>query len=148
MSDSSESGFKTVDRRRFTAEGESKADISADESKKTTGSSKAAGGAADDGLHGETFERQPNEGDFAPPEVTFGTLCLSLHTQALFHMGLLKGPEGEVMPPNPPLARYTIDILHMLRDKTKGNLSEDESQLVNGLIYELQMRFVQVSPRK
>jgi len=140
MSDSSGSGFKTVDRRRFTPEGESKTEGASSERSDSAG--------AGEGLRGDTFERHPEEADFAPPEVTFGTLCLSLHTQALFHMGLIRSPEGEVPPANPPLARYTIDILHMLRDKTKGNLTEDEAQLVSGLIYELQMRFVQVTSRK
>ncbi len=140
MSDSSDSGFKTVDRRRFTADGETRTGEAEKESTKAASSA---------GLKGETFERHPEETqEMEPPEVTFGTLCLSLHTQALFHMGLLRSPEGEVPPPNPPLARYTIDILHMLREKTRGNLTEDETQLVNGLLYELQMRFVQVSSKK
>jgi len=137
MSDAPEPGFKSVDRRRFKADGEPKSD---------PGPGPAEEDAAS-GLKGETFERHPGS-EPQPPEVTFGTLCLSLHTQALFHMGLLRSPEGEVPPPNIPLARYTIDILHMLREKTRNNLSGDEGELLNGLLYELQMRYVSVTGKK
>ncbi|MCW5828716.1 MAG: DUF1844 domain-containing protein [Deltaproteobacteria bacterium] len=133
MSDSSESGFKTVDRRRFTPEGEARSE----------GSKEPAESAS--GLRGETFERHPEEQPSDAPEVSFGTLCLSLHTQALFHLGLIRTEDNEAPTPNFPLARYTIDILHMLREKTQGNLTADEGQLLNGLLYELQVRFVETS---
>jgi hypothetical protein len=79
------------------------------------------------------------------PEADFGTFCLSLATSALYHLGVAAHPEtGEKVPErNLPLARETIDTLEMLRKKTRGNLDEREERLLEGLLYELRMRFVE-----
>lgn len=78
------------------------------------------------------------------PEVDFATFALSLATSALVHLGEQPGPDsegtGEVQL---PLARQTIDIMAMLRDKTRGNLSVEESQLIDSLLYDLRMRYVE-----
>jgi hypothetical protein len=78
------------------------------------------------------------------PKVDFSTLVLSLGTTALYQLGLVANPEsGESMAPDPLAAQQTIDTLEMLRDKSRGNLSEDEGKLLDSLLYELRMRFVQ-----
>ena len=71
---------------------------------------------------------------------------LSLGTSALYHLGVVGDPEtGAKAPaPNLPLARQTIDTLEMLQEKTRGNLDAEEAQLLEGLLYELRMRFVEV----
>jgi hypothetical protein len=79
------------------------------------------------------------------PKVDFATFCLSLGTSALYHLGVVGDPEtgqtsGE---PNLPLARQTIDTLEMLERKTQGNLDGEEAQLLEALLYELRMRFVE-----
>jgi hypothetical protein len=91
---------------------------------------------------------QPAEG--ALPTVDFSSLCLSLGTSALYHMGTVGDPEtGAKAPaPNLPLARQTIDILEMLQRKTQGNLEAEEAQLLEGLLYQLRMRFVEVRDGK
>lgn len=79
------------------------------------------------------------------PPVDFATFCLSLGTSALYHLGVIGDPETgkPVAQPNRDAARHTIDTLEMLRDKTEGNLDEEETKLLNGLLYELRMRYVE-----
>jgi len=83
----------------------------------------------------------------ALPQIDFSTFVLSLSTSALYEMGLVGGPDGDrLTEPNLILARQTIDTVEMLREKTRGNLSDDESKLLDSLVYELRMRFVSTSP--
>ena len=81
----------------------------------------------------------------ALPRVDFSTFVLSLGTSALYHLGALPHPEtGQKLdPPELLLARQTIDTLEMLREKTRGNLDDEERELVESLLYELRMRFVE-----
>jgi hypothetical protein len=76
------------------------------------------------------------------PQVTFTNFVLSLSTSALFHFGDFPDPEGGKTEKNLPAAKQTIDILDMLKEKTKGNLDENENNLIQGALYELKMRFV------
>ena len=78
------------------------------------------------------------------PEVDFATFALSLASSALVHLGEEPGPDGEgTGEVQLPLARQTIDIMAMLRDKTRGNLSVEESRLIDSLLYDLRMRYVE-----
>jgi hypothetical protein len=78
----------------------------------------------------------------AVPAIDFGTFLFSLSTSALVHMGEVADPGGEEHPINLTLAKQTIDIISMLKEKTKGNLSPDEQNLIDHLLYDLRMRFV------
>jgi len=82
----------------------------------------------------------------ALPTVDFSSLCLSLGTSALYHLGAVGDPETgtKTAAPNLPLAQQTIDILEMLQRKTEGNLEAEEVRLLEGLLFELRMRFVEV----
>jgi hypothetical protein len=76
------------------------------------------------------------------PQVNFTNFILSLSTSALFHFGDFPDPEGGKTEKNLPAAKQTIDILDMLNEKTKGNLDENEKNLIQGALYELKMRYV------
>jgi hypothetical protein len=77
------------------------------------------------------------------PEMSFATLVLSLSTSALIHLGVAPEPSDSPQPEtNLPLARQTIDILEILREKTRGNLDESESHLLEQVLHDLRMRFV------
>ena len=80
------------------------------------------------------------------PQVDFSTFVLSLGTSALYHLGVVAHPETgrKLDSPETELARNTIDTLEMLEEKTRGNLDEQERELVGSLLYELRMRFVEV----
>ncbi len=81
----------------------------------------------------------------ALPQADFQGLCLSLATSALYHLGVAGDPEtGEpAAQKNLPAAQQTIDILAMLREKTSGNLDDEESRLLDAVLYDLRMRFVE-----
>lgn len=79
------------------------------------------------------------------PKVDFSTFVLSLGTTALYQMGVMPDPgSGEKAEADPLVAQQTIDTLEMLREKTLGNLEDDERQLIDSLLYELRMRFVEL----
>ena len=78
--------------------------------------------------------------------INFASFVLSLVHTAAVHFGDVADPStGEHHPPNLPLAQQMIDILAMLEEKTRGNLSAEERQLIDQVLYELRMRFVEVS---
>jgi len=79
----------------------------------------------------------------AIPPVDFATFVLSLGSSALFHMGELDEPEAGTPPKlDLGLAKHTIDVLAMLQEKTKGNLTGPEATLVENLLFDLRLRFV------
>jgi hypothetical protein len=91
---------------------------------------------------------EPVHGTAQPlPAVDFPSFVLSLATSALYHMGFVGDPEHDQPAPEPdlPLARQTIDTLEMLQHKTRGNLDAEEDQLLEGVLYELHLRYVEVS---
>jgi hypothetical protein len=77
------------------------------------------------------------------PRIDFSTFAISLATSALYHMGQAELPDGSRGEKNLPLARQTIDTLEMLQEKTRGNLDAEEAQLIETLLYELHLRFVE-----
>ena len=86
-----------------------------------------------------------SESDFPLPPPTFDLLVISLKMQAEMRLGLL-GIGGEKDErPDLPAARHAIDLLAMLAEKTRGNLSVEEQRLIENSLTELRFRFVQVS---
>jgi hypothetical protein len=85
--------------------------------------------------------------NIAPP-ATFESLARSLKMQTELHLGLLHfGDEKDRPEPDFSIARYTIDLLAMLQEKTKGNLTIEEERLVENTLTELRFRFVHVMER-
>jgi hypothetical protein len=85
------------------------------------------------------------ESDIPIPPPTFEFLVFSLKMQAEMRLGLLKLGEGMDEELNLPAARHTIDMLAMIAEKTRGNLSVEEQRLIENSLTELRFRFVQVS---
>jgi hypothetical protein len=76
--------------------------------------------------------------------ITFTGFILSLATTAAVHFGDIEDPNtGERGEPNLPAAAQMIELIAMLQERTKGNLIEPEERLVDDLLYELRLRFVQ-----
>ena len=85
-----------------------------------------------------------NEREGMIPPATFEFLVASLRTQAEIHLGLLHfGAEDEKLEPQLPAARHAIDMLAMLSEKTKGNLTMEEQRLIENSLTELRFRYVQ-----
>ncbi len=76
------------------------------------------------------------------PPLDFTSFILSLSTSALMHLGVIENPVTKKTEKELPVARQTIDIIELLKDKTTGNLSEDETQLMVNVLRELRMLYV------
>jgi hypothetical protein len=91
-----------------------------------------------DSAEAEVEERMPI------PPASFEFLALSIRTQAELQLGLIHfGPESERPKPDLGLARHSIDLLSVLQEKTKGNLTLEEQRLLENSLTELRFRFVQ-----
>ena len=78
------------------------------------------------------------------PPASFEFLALSIRTQAELQLGLIHfGPENERPKPDLDLARHSIDLLGVLQEKTRGNLTLEEQRLLENSLTELRFRFVQ-----
>ena len=134
-SDSKQGGFTVTDRRSFTGAEQAKADAKA-EAKPDAKEVDAAPPPSD--------TRGALDAS-ALPAVDFHTFVLSLGSSALLHLGELEHPEGGATEVDLPLAKHTIDILSMLEEKTKGNLTSAEEKLMESLLYDLRLRYVNAS---
>ena len=90
-------------------------------------------------------EHEPAED--ALPTIDFSTFVLSLSHSALMHLGEAPHPETDGMEENLPLARQTIDLIGLLDEKTKGNLTGDEERLIGQVLFDLRLRFVEKSKK-
>ncbi len=79
------------------------------------------------------------------PEASFAVLVSSFATQVYIFLGEIDNPTTGKREQALDQAKFTIDLLEVLRDKTKGNLTEDETKLIDGMLFDLRMRYVQVS---
>ncbi len=88
-------------------------------------------------------EEIPEEPMTLPP-VTFENFIFGLYNTTLFHLGF-RDPESGKIIRNLPLARHSIDTLGMIQEKTKGNLSAPEGNLLDNLLYELRMNYLRTA---
>jgi hypothetical protein len=139
------SGFKVVDRRSFNSEGARRDE---EEAKviKVQPPAPAERAARPQIVEPEAIE--PQESDFSEEPSGFETLVSYLSTTTMFQLGLLAGPGGERIPPDMPNAQRTIDLLQVLQEKTQGNLTPNESRLLDDVLYELRMTFVELQKRQ
>ncbi len=86
----------------------------------------------------------PGPEKFPLPEMNFATFIISLNTSALIHLGLLPDPGSGRLEHNPELAKQTIDLLGILEEKTRGNLTPEEQDLFNNVLYELRIKYVEL----
>lgn len=77
------------------------------------------------------------------PPLDFTTFVLGFASTAVIQMGAAPDPESNQLLKNLVLARQTIDLLGMLRDKTRGNLTAEEQTFLDALLYDLRVRFVE-----
>ena len=104
----------------------------------------------DDATNIDTIEEQKNssnEKEAEPFQVDFPTFIMSLSSSAYYHLGDMPDPATGKKELNLPAVQQTIDMLNMLKAKTKGNLKEDENKLLEQLIYELQVKYVAKSKK-
>ena len=92
----------------------------------------------------EQERREAESGEDIPlPEINFSNFIFSLSTSALIQLGEIPDPVSNQTNKHLPMAKQTIDILGILQEKTKGNLTSDEEALIQNVLYDLRMRYVQ-----
>jgi hypothetical protein len=131
-------GFRVTDRRRFSDSGEAKPEAT-DVPREPAGSQATrddAGRAAD-----RTAEEHVEE------PVTFSTFVFGLSTQALLHLGDIPNPLTNAIERDLEAAKHVIDILGILREKTRNNLEQSEDVLIESVLYDLRMRYVELVRR-
>jgi hypothetical protein len=79
------------------------------------------------------------------PQITFPAFLLSLNTSALIHMGLIPIPGTDQTEENLPLAKQNIDLLDLIKEKTRGNLTREEEDLLDNLLFDLKMKYVELT---
>ena len=129
--DSDQGGFKVHDRRIFSQDGELRPEPP-----------EKAAKDVEEGPAGPDVQesRPPGTGAAsAEAEIDFSGFVLSLATTGMVHLGAIPDPVSGKREENLPGARQMIAILTVLKEKTRGNLSNEESKLLDGLIYEMQM---------
>jgi len=131
-----EKGFIIKDRRSFDEKGELK-DIEPEKDTKAEGEKKEA----------ESKAEAPEEETGRPPlpEVNFSTLIFSLSSSALFHFGEIADPQTGEKKKDLPLAKHAIDTIAMLKEKTEGNLTEEEQKFIDSVLNDLRWRYVKAA---
>ena len=137
--------IKVTDRRRVDAFGEERTPGSEEKPKATlqqeNESIREAQERAQEDMKNEADQEAERHGP-SPFEMDFPTFIMSLATQALIDLGEARHPETNEARVDLPLAKQTIDILALLQEKTKGNLTSAEEGLLKNALYDLRMRFV------
>jgi hypothetical protein len=143
--DKKQEAFTVKDKRRFVAD-----ETGSVIPEKPGGQEKPSQAAFEKEFPGgEAKEGGPHEEHHIPmPEIDFSTFVLSLSSSALLHLGLIENPHTKRIDRNLELAKQTIDILGMIKDKTRGNLSHDEDNLIENLLTDLRLKYVNEFARK
>jgi len=123
-----EKGFVVRDRR-FTAQKEEAEEV------------KSIKGERREEPKGEDASRQ----ETPLPEINFTSFLLSISTSALIQLGEIPDPATKQGVKELPLAKQTIDLIGMLKEKTKGNLTPEEEKLIEYVLYDLRMRYVKAA---
>ena len=132
-------GFKVADRRRFSETGEAREAVPAAEARPE---------AEEPPTAGEKRVEAQNESSDDLPGLNFSTFVISLSTQALMHLGEIPDPITGKVASDFPVAKQMIDIIGMLGEKTRGNLDPGEQQLMEDVLYDLRMRYVEAVKKR
>jgi len=129
--------FVVKDRRIFA---EGKLDAEEKEEKESPPVDEEKAAETDEVSEEPTAETQ--EPPFQFPEINFPTFVASLNASALLNLGAIEDPSSGEKNKNLPMAKQTIDILSMLQEKTSGNLSKEEEDMLKNILYDLRIMYV------
>ena len=135
MTDDKDKTFKVTDKRSFS------------DSEKESGESQDAKEQEKGKTEPEERKIEPS-GDVPRFKIDFLTFVSSLHASAMVHLGLMPDPSGNDRGANLEIAKQNIDILEMVEEKTKGNLSPDEKSILENILFDLRMKYVELTKKK
>lgn len=131
-------GFTVQDRRRFSPETGAAREDAPEE----------AATAAQPGADNIQSGAAAHESEQALPEINFSAFVISLSTQALMQLGEIANPMTGKVEIDVPVAKQMIDILGMLKDKTRGNLNASEDRLMEDILFDLRMKYVEAVKKR
>lgn len=151
--DEENQSFRVKDQRRFNPDGSVREGSSEPEKSppspsmegKAADSVAGAAQEADQGNPPPAFEEPPEEGASQALPADFPTLILSLASSAQISLGIVPHPGTGQLEKSILQAKHAIDMLGVLEEKTRGNLSQEEEQLLKAILGDLRMRFVELS---
>jgi len=135
MSEQEKKGFKIVDKRGMPDEEREKEKAPPPPKSPADAGNREAPGS----VHGK---KGPGEGKSPVGGPSFLDLVMSLQMGAMVNLGLVQAGDGRRSPVNLPAAKDSIDLLDLLKDKTKGNLTEEETSILSEGLYHLRMAYV------
>jgi len=138
MEEKIDKGFSVKDKRIFSQDGE----VRNEEEKAVTDDT------ADKNNVSNSDEKEPQKETPPLPGVNFSTFVISISSSALLHFGEIPDPVTNKKQHNLPMAKQTIDILGVLKEKTAGNLTKEEDSLLENLLYDLRMRYIDEVKKK
>ncbi len=138
--------FKVEDRRRFSSEGELKPEHrGSEQTQRQPPAAQDVAGQGPTPAQEAQASKAFSQHREAAPEITFATFVVGLSTQALVHLGELPDPHTNQAAKDLPAAQQLIDIIAMLEQKTRGNLDRDEQAMLEAILFELRMKYVEQS---
>lgn len=156
--DASMRGFTITDRRGLPEDapaGDAAADPPSSEAASESAAARAVNTGSPTAAHASAQATTSAQTTASPsaappplPPVDFATFVLSLGSSALMHLGEVERPGSGAIEKNLPMAKHSIDILSMLEGKTRGNLSSAEAQLLENLLFDLRLRYVEATRKK
>jgi hypothetical protein len=135
MVEEEDKGYTVKDRRFLHMSEEEKAALQKEEEARK-------GAAAEEKAPKEEAGRSAAGPEVPLPEITFSSFLFSLSTSAFVHLGAVPDPATGETDRNLPLAKQTIDLLGLLREKTRSNLTREEEDLFDHLLYDLRLRYI------
>ncbi len=126
MSDQETTGFKVVDKRRFNEDGKEGAPAEESVALKSD----------------ETAKANSKEPTMPQEELNFSSFLFGMYTQTLIFLGDIPHPETNQISTHIEAAKQNIDIMGILEEKTKGNLTHDESKLFEEILNTLRLQYV------
>ncbi len=143
MNDENEpGGFKIKDRRLFTEEGDLKSETPDEEDSPQAAPPAAEPAASQPSSPSAGTPDHQSSSQGGVPPMDFSSFVLSLATTGMVHLGEIVDPAVGQKQENLDGAKQLIEILSLLKEKTEGNLSAEEAQLLEGLLHELRLGFL------
>jgi hypothetical protein len=130
-------GFKVVDKRRFASEGDPTEESSAPSASSETTD------RTDQPPEAESQDAREPAKDLPP--LSFSMLILDLANTVMFQLGLIRPAEGQEGAKDLIGARRTIDLIALLEEKTRGNLTDDEKKFIDETLYQLRIAYVEMA---
>ena len=125
-------GFVIKDRRSFDDQGKPREEKAEEEAKRETEKEEV-----------KQEDARRDDDQRAPlPEVNFNSLIISLSSSALIHIGEIADPHTGEKKKDIALAKQSIDIISMLKEKTRGNLTDEEQKFIDNILTDLRWRYV------